>query len=160
VAYTAGEQTVEVAYRFARFGLDLRVDGKALAVVPVSVTADRVVLEVEGVRRVFDVHQTDTALYVDDAAGSTALTRVPRFPDPDAIGHAGSLLAPMPGSVVRVAAQLGATVTAGQALVVLEAMKMEHTVAAPLDGVLTALHVGPGDQVESGQPLAVVEVPE
>jgi Biotin-requiring enzyme len=44
--------------------------------------------------------------------------------------------------------------------VVLEAMKMEHTVATPLDGVLTALHVGPGDQVESGQPLAVVEVPE
>jgi acetyl/propionyl-CoA carboxylase alpha subunit len=160
VAYTAGEQTVEVAYRFARFGVDVRVDGKPLAVVPVSVTADRVVLEIEGVRRVFDVHQTDTALYVDDGAGSAALTRVPRFPDPDAVGHAGSLLAPMPGSVVRVAAEVGATVTAGQALVVLEAMKMEHTVAAPLDGVLTALHVGPGDQVESGQPLAVVEVPE
>ena len=159
-AYTAGEQTVEVAYRFARSGVDVRVDGTPLAVVAVSVAADRVVLEVEGVRRAFDVHQTDAAVYVDDAAGSAALTRVPRFPDPDAIGHAGSLLAPMPGSVVRVAAQLGAAVTAGQALVVLEAMKMEHTVAAPLDGVLTALHVGPGDQVESGQPLAVVEVPE
>jgi propionyl-CoA carboxylase alpha chain len=66
----------------------------------------------------------------------------------------------MPGSVVRVAAEVGVTVTAGQALVVLEAMKMEHTVATPLDGVLSALHVGPGDQVESGQPLAVVEVPE
>ena len=51
----------------------------------------------------------------------------------------------------------GDRVTAGQALVVLEAMKMEHTVAAPLDGVLTALHVQPGDQVESGQALAVVE---
>jgi propionyl-CoA carboxylase alpha chain len=36
-------------------------------------------------------------------------------------------------------------------------MKMEHTVAAPCDGVLTALHVGPGDQVESGQVLAVVD---
>jgi propionyl-CoA carboxylase alpha chain len=85
---------------------------------------------------------------------------VPRFPDPDAAAHAGSLLAPMPGSVVRVAAEVGASVVAGQALVVLEAMKMEHTVAAPVDGVLTALHVSPGDQVESGQPLAVVEVPE
>ena len=40
---------------------------------------------------------------------------------------------------------------------VLEAMKMEHTVAAPVDGVLTALHVPPGDQVDSGQVLAVVE---
>ena len=160
VAYTAGEQTVEVAYRFARSGVDVRVDGTPLAVVPVSVAADSVVLEIAGVRRAFDVHQTEAAVYVDDAAGSAALTRVPRFPDPDAVGHAGSLLAPMPGSVVRVAAEVGASVTAGQALVVLEAMKMEHTVAAPLDGVLTALHVEPGDQVESGQPLAVVEVPE
>ena len=47
--------------------------------------------------------------------------------------------------------------TAGQPLVVLEAMKMEHTVAAPVDGVLTVLHVQPGEQVESGQALAVVE---
>ena len=54
---------------------------------------------------------------------------------------------------------MGPQVTAGQPLVVLEAMKMEHTVAAPLDGVLTALHVQPGDQVESGQALAVVEEP-
>ena len=73
---------------------------------------------------------------------------------------AGSLLAPMPGGVVRVTAVVGARVTAGQPLVVLEAMKMEHTVVAPLDGVLTALQVQPGDQVESGQALAVVEEPE
>ncbi len=96
-------------------------------------------------------------LFVDDAAGSAALARLPRFPDPDALGHAGSLFAPMPGAVVRVAAQLSASVVAGQVLVVLEAMKMEHTVAAPVDGVLTALHVKQEDQVESGQPLAVVE---
>ena len=63
----------------------------------------------------------------------------------------------MPGAVVRVAAAVGALVTAGQPLVVLEAMKMEHTVAAPVDGVLTLLHVQPGEQVESGQALAVVE---
>ena len=114
-------------------------------------------LDVDGVRRAFAVHRTDEAVYVDDAAGSAALGRVPRFPDPNAHAAAGSLLAPMPGAVVRVAAAAGDRVTAGQALVVLEAMKMEHTVAAPLDGVLTALHVQPGDQVESGQALAVVE---
>jgi propionyl-CoA carboxylase alpha chain len=65
----------------------------------------------------------------------------------------------MPGAVVRVAAAQGDRVTVGQPLVVLEAMKMEHTVVAPLDGVVTALHVRPGDQVESGQALAVVEEP-
>ena len=51
----------------------------------------------------------------------------------------------------------GAVVTAGQPIVVLEAMKMEQTVSAPADGVLTLLHVQPGEQVESGQALAVVE---
>ena len=160
VAYSAGDQATEVAYRFRRDGLDVTVDGQALAVTLVSAAPDRVVLEVDGVRRTFDVHLTDDVVYVDDATGSAALARVPRFPDPNALAHAGSLLAPMPGAVVRVAAEVGAAVAAGQPLVVLEAMKMEHTMAAPADGVLTSLHVKPGDQVESGQPLAVVEVPE
>jgi biotin carboxyl carrier protein len=84
---------------------------------------------------------------------------VPRFAAPTAVAHAGSLLAPMPGGVVRVLAAPGDAVTARQPLVVLEAMKMEHTVTAPVDGVVAAIAVRPGDQVETGQVLAVVEEP-
>jgi len=157
VAYSVDGREVAVAYRFRRDGVEIAVDGEPLTIELVSATPERVVLDVDGVRRAFAVHRTDEAVYVDDPAGSAALGRVPRFPDPNAHAAAGSLLAPMPGAVVRVAAAAGDRVTAGQALVVLEAMKMEHTVAAPLDGVLTALHVQPGDQVESGQALAVVE---
>jgi len=157
VAYSVDGREVAVAYRFRRDGVEIAVDGEPLTIELVSATPERVVLDVDGVRRAFAVHRTDEAVYVDDPAGSAALGRVPRFPDPNAHTAAGSLLAPMPGAVVRVAAAAGDRVTAGQALVVLEAMKMEHTVAAPLDGVLTALHVQPGDQVESGQALAVVE---
>ena len=157
VAYSVDGREVAVAYRFRRDGVEIAVDGEPLTIELVSATPERVVLEVDGVRRAFAVHRTDEAVYVDNPAGSAALGRVPRFPDPNAHTAAGSLLAPMPGAVVRVAAAAGDRVTAGQALVVLEAMKMEHTVAAPLDGVLTALHVQPGDQVESGQALAVVE---
>ena len=69
----------------------------------------------------------------------------------------GSLLAPMPGSVIRVGAALGDTVTAGQPLIWLEAMKMEHTITAPADGVLTELNVAVGQQVEVGAVLARVE---
>ena len=72
----------------------------------------------------------------------------------------GSLLAPMPGSVIRLGAALGDTVTAGQPLVWLEAMKMEHTIAAPAGGVLTQLSVSVGQQVEVGAVLARVETPE
>jgi acetyl/propionyl-CoA carboxylase alpha subunit len=157
VAYTVDGRAVAVAYRFRRDGVEIAVDGDPLALTVVSATPERVVLDVEGVRRAFAVHHTDDAVYVDDPAGSAALGRVPRFPDPSAHAAAGSLLAPMPGAVVRVAAAQGDRVTVGQPLVVLEAMKMEHTVAAPVDGVVTALHVRPGDQVESGQALAVVE---
>ena len=72
----------------------------------------------------------------------------------------GSLLAPMPGSVIRLGAALGDTVTAGQPLVWLEAMKMEHTITAPADGVLIQLSVAVGQQVDVGAVLARVETSE
>jgi propionyl-CoA carboxylase alpha chain len=71
----------------------------------------------------------------------------------------GSLLAPMPGTVVRIAEGLteGNPVTAGQPLIWLEAMKMQHQILAPVTGTLTALPVIPGQQVEMGTLLAVVD---
>jgi propionyl-CoA carboxylase alpha chain len=88
------------------------------------------------------------------------LVALPRFPDPESAVEQGSLLAPMPGNVIRLGAELGDPVTAGQPLIWLEAMKMEHTISAPADGVLTHLNVKPGDQVEVGAILARVEAPE
>ncbi|RSS88882.1 acetyl-CoA carboxylase biotin carboxyl carrier protein subunit, partial [Streptomyces sp. WAC05292] len=93
---------------------------------------------------------------------SHALTAVPRFTEPQDATPPGSLLAPMPGTVVRVAEGLapGDTVTAGQPLLWLEAMKMEHRVTSPASGTLTALHALPGHQVEVGTLLAVVQEEE
>ena len=85
-----------------------------------------------GTRRVYRVHQVGDVTYVDASDGSSALSEVPRFGDPEKTALAGSLLAPMPGLVLRVLTEVGAVVTAGQPLLVLEAMKMEQTVAAPL----------------------------
>ena len=72
----------------------------------------------------------------------------------------GSALAPMPGSVVRVAVGVGDRVEAGQVLVVLEAMKMEHSVHAGVAGTVSEVDVAEGDQVETGRILAVVEADE
>jgi propionyl-CoA carboxylase alpha chain len=162
VAYTTGGKSLEVTYSFRRGDLELAVDGAQLggAVRLVSATPDGVELEIDGVRRAYTVHTCAGVSYVDGPDGSAALTEVPRFPDPDTVPRAGSLLAPMPGAVVRVSAEPGEPVSAGQAVVVLEAMKMEHTVAAAVDGVLAELRVGPGDQVGTGQVLAVVETME
>ena len=118
---------------------------------------NRVDLEVDGTRRVYRVHRVGAVTYVDASNGSSALTEAPRFGDADDAGPAGSLLAPMPGVVRRVLAEVGTVVTAGQPLLVLEAMKMEQTVAAPADGVVAELRAKAGEQVSGGQILAVLD---
>ncbi|MFI1651579.1 biotin carboxylase N-terminal domain-containing protein [Streptomyces avidinii] len=127
----------------------------------VAATPTLVTLEVEGIRRAFHVKQNSnkTEIYVDSALGAHTFTPVPRFPDPQDRTEPGSLLAPMPGTVVRIAEGLapGSRVTAGQPLLWLEAMKMEHRILAPASGTLTALHVATGQQVEFGALLAVVQ---
>jgi propionyl-CoA carboxylase alpha chain len=157
VAYTVGDRTLEVGYAFRRSSLDVTVDSESLDVDLLAESPEQVTLLVDGVRRSFRVHRAEDQTFVDGPDGSSAFRDVPRFADPNAVAHAGSLLAPMPGTVLRVLAGTGDAVTAGAALVVLEAMKMEHTVAAPVDGVVGELHVAPGDQVETRQVLAVVE---
>jgi len=72
-------------------------------------------------------------------------------PEPDAT--LGSLAAPMPGKVLQVLVQVGASVTRGTPLVILEAMKMEHTIAAPNDGKVAEIHFKPGEQVNEGAEL-------
>jgi len=96
-------------------------------------------------------------LWVDGPVVSARLREVPRFSDPADAVASGSLLAPMPGTVVRVVAEPGAAVVAGEAVLVLEAMKMQHTVTAPHDGTVTEINVEPGAQVAAGEVLAVVE---
>ena len=63
----------------------------------------------------------------------------------------------MPGSVVKVMVEQGQQVAAGDPVLVLEAMKMQHTVSAPTDGVVSRLEVAPGTQVAAGEVMAVVE---
>lgn len=144
----------EVRYRFTRAGLQIEGDDD---VAVASATPEHVVLTVSAVDRPFAVTRHGNDVFVDSPSGSVHLVALQRFPDPtDALAQ-GSLLAPMPGSVLRVGAVLGDTVTAGQPLVWLEAMKMEHTITAPADGVLVELNVVAGKQVEVGAVLARVD---
>ncbi|MDN4173261.1 biotin carboxylase N-terminal domain-containing protein [Nocardioides sp. SOB77] len=133
------------------------VDGYAV----VAAGPEQVALERDGVRTTYDVvvsgpHGAE-AVDVDSGRGHSRFTRVPRFVDPADQVASGSLLAPMPGTVVRVAVEAGQRVEAGQPVLVLEAMKMQHTVAAPTAGTVTELPVTTGQQVAAGEVLAVVE---
>jgi propionyl-CoA carboxylase alpha chain len=166
-AYDAAGRRLTVSYRLdGPATIHANVDGEPLGdrITACAITPDGVDLDINGVRRRYAVHRVETAdgaggaeVYVDGGGASTAFAEVPRFPPPDTAGHAGSLVAPTPGMVVRVLAAEGDRVTAGQPLVVLEAMKMEHTVTAPVDGMVTWLPVAAGEQVATGQVIATVE---
>ncbi|MDQ1633271.1 MAG: propionyl-CoA carboxylase alpha chain [Frankiaceae bacterium] len=152
-----GDRTEAVGWRWTRRGPVVDgVDGLSL----ITVSADEVLLEVAHVRYRFAVairtSGDDVLVEVDSPLGSVTLVAVPRFPDPSAAVAPGSLLAPMPGTVTRVAVEVGASVAAGQLVLVLEAMKMEHPVHAPADGTVEALPVAVGQQVDGGSVLAVL----
>jgi propionyl-CoA carboxylase alpha chain len=150
----------EVRYRLDRGRLVLSGEQP---VELVSMRPDRVELEIAGVRRAFAVaayldEQGGDRVCVDSALGPVTLVPVSRFPDPTTRVAAGSLLAPMPGTVVRLAVAVGDEVAAGQDLLWLEAMKMEHSISAPPSGgVVTELLVQVGERVTAGQPLAVIK---
>ncbi len=154
-----GEHRIE--YRYTRSGLTLPADPSVRLV---SATADEVVLADErGVARSFAVRRYGSDahdVYVDSPSGPVHLVALPRFPEPGSAVEQGSLVAPMPGNVIRLGAAVGDTVTSGQPLIWLEAMKMEHTLTAPADGVLAELNVSTGQQVEVGAVLARVDAPE
>ncbi|MCP3420621.1 acetyl/propionyl/methylcrotonyl-CoA carboxylase subunit alpha [Nocardioides pinisoli] len=96
-------------------------------------------------------------VYVDSPRSGRTFREVPRFTDPADAVASGSLLAPMPGTVVAVKVEAGEQVVAGDVVLVLEAMKMQHTVTAPHAGTVSDLRVAPGQQVAAGEVLAVVE---
>jgi propionyl-CoA carboxylase alpha chain len=168
---------VEVGYRMNRRGelagwwvravdpeeLDLAGLGQAPVVddhpetVVVHAAAEKVVVDVNGIRLTFNVHRVGEVSYVDSPEGSVALRELSRFPLPAPEAAEGSLIAPLPGAVRRVLVVPGQRVRAGELLLTLEAMKLEHPVHAPSAGVVASLPVHPGAEVDTGELLAVLD---
>jgi biotin carboxyl carrier protein len=156
--FSCDGQDLTVRYRFTGTAVEAEVDGGTVPGLRLrSARAGAVVADVDGVRREFAVHRAGDVIYVDSALGSTRLAERPRFPEPGSRSAPGSLLAPMPGTVARVVVTAGQAVRAGAPVVVLEAMKMEHTVPAPHDGIVAEIGVREGQAVDTGTVLAVVD---
>jgi propionyl-CoA carboxylase alpha chain len=137
--------TREVRYRYGRSGsvVEASVDGVAItdAWLP---ALNFIETEIDG-----DV--------VFVARGQYRFAVPPRYSPPDDAGRAGSTVAPMPGSILRVVVAVGDAVVAGQPLLTMEAMKMEHQVVSPVAGTVAEVFVEAGQQVDSAQPLVRIE---
>ncbi|MEY2771256.1 MAG: Acetyl-/propionyl-coenzyme carboxylase alpha chain [Pseudomonadota bacterium] len=148
-----GEQTLHAELLYGRSGLQLQVgDGPAL---PLSwlVQGDALVVT-HAERLVSRVDWQDETAHVFTPRGAARLRLIDRLAHAgDAASEGGRLTAPMPGKVVSFFVKAGDPVRSGQALAVMEAMKMEHTIAAPADGVVAELLYAPGDQVGEGAEL-------
>ncbi|HUC23908.1 MAG TPA: biotin carboxylase N-terminal domain-containing protein [Streptosporangiaceae bacterium] len=147
----------EARYRIERG--TLIVDGRD-DVRLISMAPEQVELDIAGVLHRFEISRYPRLTCVDSVLGPAQLHPVSRFADPAAQAIAGSLLAPMPGVVGRVGVAAGDQVAAGQPLLWLEAMKMEHVISAPVAGLVAELPVSAGQQVEVGTVLAVVKPQE
>jgi propionyl-CoA carboxylase alpha chain len=147
--------SIDVRYQARRDGGFTLDDGRVARVhqwAPTSIDID-----IDGRRSTHRITCAGSSLHVQVSTGTVSFEVVPRFELSAARGPMGGLVAPMPGVVLDVRCAVGERVAAGQPLVVLEAMKMEHHVAAPDDGVVTELHVQVGQQVENGAVLLVLD---
>ena len=150
--------------RYGEYQIEYRVSRTAVlvegfpAMGVIATSPDAVVLELEGVRHTFAVAVYGQSSYVDSDLAPVMLTALERFIDPAATAAAGSLLAPMPGAIVRIGVAAGERVEQGQPLLWIEAMKMEHPIVAPAAGQVVELAVGVGNQVGQDDVLIVLEL--
>jgi len=157
--FRVGEDTWELSYRALAPGLYRVVTGFAFMEVRVmDFGLDTVRLEVNGVQRTFRVTVDGDHLFVHSVLGSVLVEALARFPEHEAEVVPGAALAPMPGKVLKVWVREGQEVRAGDRLVTLEAMKMEHGLTAPLDGTVAQVFVQEGALVEAGARLVHVAV--
>ncbi len=158
-AFAGRSDEITIGYRFDRQGrcTEVAVNGAPRPDIEVTTCqVDTVVLSVLGVSRRYRVHRVGASVWIDGPDGASSLTDVARFPVPGSQLAAGALVSPLPGTVVKVTVAAGDLVQAGDTLVAIEAMKMEHEVKAATAGIVAEIHVAEGEQVESGRLLVVI----
>jgi 3-methylcrotonyl-CoA carboxylase alpha subunit len=159
-AFEFGGEPGEAQLTYLHDGaLNLTV-GNLSGMLTFSATPRGIDLDFAGQRLLVSVYADGETDHVFSARGATQILAI------DLLAHAGEthseagrLTAPMPGKVLSFAVKAGDKVSKGQALAVMEAMKMEHTIIAPADGVVAELMFAPGDQVMEGAELLTLQAP-
>jgi propionyl-CoA carboxylase alpha chain len=156
VTYAYGDREIAVGYGLGR-SPRYEVDGSPIDITVLAASTSAVDFVADGVRRRVAVATSEATSYVSWSNGSVDLHELPRFPLVDDRLEPGSLVAPMPGTVVRIAAETGESVAEGQTVIVVEAMKMEHSITATSDAIVASIPVRIGQSVDTGEVLIVLE---
>lgn len=157
-SFRVGDDETRVEYRSRRDGaFDVSIGDNDYRVTVLSQEADGVDMEVDGRRFYAAVSQYADRWLLHGPGGDIELLELPRFPTGSHATVAGALVAPMPGNVTSVQVANGDSVSQGQLLFTLEAMKMEHRITAQRSGIVSRILVEAGDQVDNGALLAVLE---
>ncbi|MGA8548227.1 MAG: biotin/lipoyl-containing protein, partial [Mycobacterium sp.] len=155
----AGERTDHVHITGTPGFAEVRIEDGETRLLQADLTGNRLTVTLDGLRSDYTVATAGGKIWLAGAGATAVLEEVREAPVRPDDAHSGDaeLTSPMPGTVVAVGIADGADVAAGTIVVTVEAMKMEHALAAPVDGVVELL-VAAGDQVKVGQPLARITV--
>ena len=153
------ETEIVVNYRHLRNGsFEMRIgeERESRSAKLLSSTSDHFEIQLDGVHASGYASKFGSRWYVDIPAGGLTLLEKSRFPEADIADIEGGLTAPMPGKILAIEVAKGDSVTAGQLLVLMEAMKMEHQIVATFDGAVADVRVAVGDQVDNGELLVII----
>jgi len=154
-----GETEIVVNYRRLRNGsFEIRIgeETESRSAKLLSSTSDHFEIQLDGVHASGYASKFGSRWYVDIPAGGLTLLEKSRFPGADIADIEGGLTAPMPGKILAIEVAKDDSVTAGQLLVLMEAMKMEHQIVATFDGTVADVRVAVGDQVDNGELLVII----
>ena len=140
--------------------ISIELEEEKVELEPISISSDsrpnRIILKANGVEKVVYCAKINDKWWIH-LDGNVSVIEVVEPGASNSGANEGEFTAPMPGKVLEVLIPEGATVSEGQPLMVLEAMKMEHRILADREGVVTVIHYSPGDQVDAGSVLLELE---
>jgi 3-methylcrotonyl-CoA carboxylase alpha subunit len=160
IKFVQEEDILVIPVRYVSGGYRMTIDGKELFVSGELEDEDRIVANIDGVRIVATVLHDPGSVTVIDAGQvhQIEVFDVLAAAEIDDTGN-GGVVAPLPGKVVAVLVKAGAVVEKDTPLIIVEAMKMEHTITAPSDGVVDEIRFAVGDSVDEGALLVDFSVP-
>ena len=159
IKFVIDDEIIIVPVRYLQGGYELTVEGQPLKVSGELEDEDRIIANLDGVRIVATVLLDSASVTVIDGGHVHALDvyNVLAAAEVDDTAD-GGVVAPLPGKVIAVMTEAGAPVSKGDALMIVEAMKMEHTITAPSDGLVSEIFFSEGDAVDEGTVLVGFEV--